>query len=432
MKISRRTLLAATSVAAAAVVLTTWAGPASAFDHRSTPSRWSAAWATAPQYPIPGWVGPNWSRDGFSNESIRQVVRVSAGGSGLRIRLSNRYGSTPLRIAGATIAKSGTDAAIRPGTRRSLTFARRLSTTIPPGSEATSDVTLLSTSPLESLTVTLYLAGTTGPATFHDNGLTTTYRAAGDHRFDYRGTAFTGETSTSWYYLTGVDVTGGVRPARGTVVAFGDSLTDGHGSAINANNRYSDSLAERLVAAGRPLSVVNAGINGNKLLAGSPCVAEGGIDRFGRDALDQPGARTVIVLLGLNDIGAGGFPDFGGCGASPVVSAEQVIAGHRALIRAAHAQGVRIIGATLTPMKGTDGFSTPEKEAVRVAVNDWIRTSGEYDSVVDFAQALADPTDPDALNPAYGLRPAYEFGDRVHHNDAGRAAMAAAIDLNSL
>lgn len=143
------------------------------------------------------------------------------------------------------------------------------------------------------------------------------------------------------------------------------------------------------------------------------------------DALGQPGVRTVIVLEGLNDIGAGGFPDFG-CGTSAVVTAEQVVEGHRALIRAAHAQGVKIIGGTLTPMKGTYGFDTPQNEAVRDAVNEWIRTGGEYDAVVDFEKALADPADPDAL------RPAYDSGDYVHPNDAGRKAMAAAINLTTL
>jgi lysophospholipase L1-like esterase len=388
---------------------------------------WLGAWTTAQHHPIPGneWDGPNWSLDGFANQSVRQVVRISTGGSHVRVRLSNRYGTKPLRVAGATIAKTGSSAAIRPGTLRPLTFGHRLSATIPAGAQATSDAVLLSVSALESLSVTLYFAEPTGPATFHEGALTTTYRATGNRRFDYGTAAFAGETSHSWYYLTGVDVAGGSRGSKGTVVAFGDSITDGYGSTHDATNRYPDELAERLVAAGTQLGVVNAGINGNKLLADSPCYGEQGLVRFQRDVLEQPGVRTAIVLLGLNDIGAGGFPDFG-CGASPVVTAAQVIEAHRALIRAAHVHGVTIIGATLTPMKGAYGYDTPENETARDAVNQWIRISGEYDVVVDLDRALADPADPDALLPAY------DFGDHLHPNDAGTKAIAAAINLNTL
>jgi lysophospholipase L1-like esterase len=428
---SSRLRVLITGVAAIAVVTPALpAGSAAAADSHAREGAgqgWFGAWTSAQHHPIPGnqWDGPNWSVDGFANQSVRQVVRISAGGSYVRIRLSNRYGTKPLRVAGATIAKTGPGAAIQPGTPRPLTFGHRLSATIRPGAEATSDAALLSVSALESLSLTLYFAEPTGPATFHEGALTTTYRATGDRRFDPGTAAFAGETSHSWYYLTGVDVSGGPRRAKDTVVAFGDSITDGYGSTPDANNRYPDELAERLVAAGRPVGVVNAGINGNKLLANSPCYGEKGVSRFHRDVLGQPGVRTAIVLEGLNDIGAGGFPDFG-CGTSPVLTAAQVIEAHRALIRTAHVHGVTIIGATLTPMKGAYGYDTPEKEAVRDAVNQWIRTSGEYDAVVDLDQALADPADPDALLPAY------DFGDHLHPNDAGTKAIAAAINLNTL
>jgi lysophospholipase L1-like esterase len=406
-------------------------GAASATDRddstRAAGRGWSGAWATAPHHPIPGnqWDGPNWSLDGFTNQSVRQVVRVSTGGSQVRIRLSNRYGTEPLHVTGATIAKAGPGAAVRPATLRPLTFGYRLPTTVPVGADATSDPAWLPVSALEKVTVTLYFGGPTGAATFHEGGLTTTYRAAGDHRFDHGAAAFIGETSHSWYHLTGVDVAGAPRRAEGTVVTFGDSITDGYGSTLGADSRYPDELAERLVAAGRPVSVVNAGINGNKLLADSPCYGEKGVTRFHRDVLGQPRVRTAIVLLGLNDIGAGGFPDFG-CGASPVVTAAQVIEAHRSLIRAARANGVTIIGATLTPMKGAYGYDTAANEAVRDAVNEWIRTSGEYDDVVDLDLALADPDEPDAL------RAAYDSGDHLHPNDAGTKAIAAAINLSTL
>ncbi|MET8311311.1 SGNH/GDSL hydrolase family protein [Micromonospora sp. NPDC005173] len=382
---------------------------------------WSAAWSAAHHHPVPGndWDGPNWSVQGFSNQSVRQVVRVSAAGSLLRIRLSNRYGSQPLRLTGATVGRPTSGAAVQLGTLRPVTFDRRLSTTLAPGTEKTSDPVLLPVRALEALTVTLYFAGPTGPATFHQSGLTTTYRAPGDHRFDPHSAAFAGETSQSWYHLAGVDVAGSPR-TRGTVVTFGDSQTDGYGSTPGADNRYPDQLAERLVAAGRPLAVVNAGISGNKLLADSPCYGERGVSRFRHDVLGQPGVRTAVVLIGINDIGAGGYPDFG-CGASPVVTAGQLVNGHRALIQAARARGVTVIGVTMPPLKNATGYDTPDKEALRDELNRWIRTSGEYDAVVDLDRILADPADPDAL------RPAYDHGDHLHLNDTGATAAAVAV-----
>jgi lysophospholipase L1-like esterase len=390
--------------------------------------------------------------DGFAAQSLRQVVRVSKGGTALRVRLSNRYGTSPLRVAGATVARSGDGAAVEPGSMRQLTFRGRSSPTVPAGSEVASDPTLLRTRPLEKLTVTLYFATPSGPATFHEGGLTTTYRANGNHLRDVGGEAYAGETSHSWYYLAGVDVAGGrdrghsgrdgAHPERGglpgpsdlpghdssagTIVALGDSITDGAISTPGADNRYPDELAERLAAAGRTAGVVNAGINGNKLRTDSTCLGESALNRFARDVLDQPGVRTVIVLEGINDIGMAGQPDTG-CGASPVVTAAEIIDAHRQLIRAAHTEGVRVIGATLTPVKGNEfGYDTPHNEEIRDTVNHWIRTSGAHDAVADFDRALADPADPDAMLPAY------DAGDHLHPNDAGMRAMAAAIDLDTL
>ncbi|WP_039906369.1 SGNH/GDSL hydrolase family protein [Micromonospora lupini] len=384
------------------------------------PGGWSAAWSVAHHHPVPSsdWLGPNWSVPGFADESVRQVVRVTAAGSRIRIRVSNRYGSQPLRLTGATVGRSSVGAAVRPGTLRPVTFDQRRSTSVPIGAETTSDPVFLPVRALESLTVTLYFAGPTGPATYHQDGLTTSYRAAGDHRFDHRAAAFAGETSQSRYHLAGVDVAGSPH-TLGTVVTFGDSHTDGYGSTPGADNRYPDQLAERLVATGRPLAVANAGIGGNKLLADSQCFGERGVGRFHHDVLGQPGVRSVVVLIGINDIDGGGYPDFG-CGASPVVTAGQLIDGHRALIRAARAHRVTVVGATLPPFKGSYGY-TQEKEAVRDEVNRWIRTSGEYDAVVDLDRILADPTDRDAL------RLAYADVDSLHLNDTGATVAAVAV-----
>ncbi|MGW1952203.1 SGNH/GDSL hydrolase family protein [Streptomyces sp. NPDC001920] len=378
------------------------------------------------QKPVEGsedW-GPNWSRQGFADQSVRQVVRIATGGSALRIRLSNSYGTTPLRITAATVGRSGGDAQVWPGTTRPLTFGGSQGATIAPGRDVVSDAEALSTSPLEKLTVTLYLADRTGPATFHRFTTATSYRANGRHLTDSDGAAFK-ESTNAWYFLSGVEVAGPASP-RGTVVTFGDSLIDGTGATPGADNRFTDKLAERLVAARRPLNIVNAGIAGNRILNDSPCYGDRATDRFRRDVLDRPGVRTVIVHLGANDIGA---PEMGDpcMDPAPHVTAHQIIQAHKELIRAAHARGVKAIGATILPMKGAlFPIYSEQGEKVRTAVNHWVRTGGAYDAVIDVDRAFAKPADP-ALP-----RPGYVFQDGLHPNEAGFHAIAAAADLNTL
>ncbi|MDP9868979.1 MULTISPECIES: SGNH/GDSL hydrolase family protein [Streptosporangium] len=408
---------------ATAAALITPAVPAQA---STAGPRWTGAWSAAVQQPSPGGLpgSSNWSQAGFKRQSVRQVIRVTGAGVAVRIKISNLYGTAPLTVSGATVAKAAAGAAIRPATLRPATFSLRPYTVIPAGQELVSDPIPLPVQALDRLAVTLYFQGATGPATFHDISSATSYRAPGDHRSDPRGTAFT-DSSHSWYFLSGVDV---LSPAaQGAVVTFGDSVTDGTGSTLDADNRYPDQLAERLVAAGRPLTVLNSGISGNQVLADHPLFGESGLARFQRDVLDRPGVRTVIVMEGINDITYPG----------PVVTAEQVIAGHRELIRLAHARGIRVVGGTIMPFKGNPWLypdGTPEpfaQEQVRDQVNTWIRSSGEYDAVADFEQALRSPTDPDRLRPEFNVRDGQE-GDRLHPNDAGLNAMAEAIDLSRL
>ncbi|MFI6318547.1 SGNH/GDSL hydrolase family protein [Nonomuraea sp. NPDC050556] len=388
--------------------------------------RWTGAWSAAVQRPSPGGLpgSSNWSQAGFQRQTVRQVVRVTGSGVAVRIKISNLYGTAPLTVSGATVAKAAAGAAVRPTSLRPVTFSLRPHTVVPAGQELVSDPIPLPVKALDRLAVTLYFQGATGPATFHDISSATTYRAPGDHRFDPRGTAFT-DTSRSWYFLSGVDV---LSPAsRGAVVTFGDSVTDGTGSTLDADNRYPDQLAERLVAAGRPLTVLNSGISGNQVLADHPLFGERALGRFQRDVLDKPGVRAVIVMEGINDITYPG----------PEVTAAQIIAGHRELIRLAHSRGIRIVGGTIMPFKGNPWLypdGTPEpfaKEQVRDQVNTWIRTSGEYDGVADFERALAAPGDPDRLRPEFNVRDGQQ-GDGLHPNDAGLNAMAEAIDLNGL
>jgi lysophospholipase L1-like esterase len=387
-------------------------------------NRWTAAWTAsmiAASPPLFGQGPTNWSLDGFANQSVRQVVRVTRGGSALRVRLSNGYGSTPLAIAGASVGVAGDGASVQQGTMHILTFDRSPSTVVPAGREAVSNVVWMRVSPLERLTITLFFAEPTGPATFHMRSFATSYRASGDHQLDETAAAF-GETTTSWYYLDGIDVAGSGGNERGAIVAFGDSITDGAISTIDANHRYPDVLAERLVAAGHPMGVLNAGIASNQVLGTFPGGGASALDRFQRDVLDQPGVRSVIILEGINDIAISTLTT------GEPVTAAQLIDGYKTLIQAAHRRGIRVIGATITPTKGAmiPAYYTEPGEAVREAVNDWIRTNGAYDTVVELDRLFADPADPDRM------RPEYDSGDGVHPNDAGMRAIAGAIDLDTL
>ncbi|MDG4862752.1 SGNH/GDSL hydrolase family protein [Streptomyces sp. T-3] len=417
MKKFARRARALAPLAAAALGLSLLSGTQASAE--PDPTAWTAAWATSPQLPSEGFT-PNWSQAGFSHQTVRQVVRVTKAGERARIRLSNAYGTSPLRITGATIARAGKGAAVEKGSVRHLTFDGKRSVVIPARGQTASDAAQLSVGEESSVTVTLYLAGTTGPATFHAQGFADAYRAGGDHRADQSGRAFD-EKTQSWYYLSGVDVSGGsaAPPRRDGVVLFGDSITDGFGSTPGKNRRYGDALASRL---DRP--VLNAGIGGNLVLNDSAWYGERSAARFERDVLDQPGVSTVVVLEGLNDIGfyeaqKAGFdrPTFW---PAPRVSASELISGYRELIRQAHERGVRVVGATLLPLGGSDHYGT---HAARVSdeVNAWIRTSGEFDAVVDLDRVLADPADPERLNPAY------DFGDHLHPNDAGYARLASAV-----
>ncbi|MFE0374532.1 SGNH/GDSL hydrolase family protein [Streptomyces inhibens] len=383
---------------------------------------WNAGWAAAMQRPSEGFH-KNWALEGFGDQTVRQVVRVTGSGTSARIKLSNRYGTAPLEVAGATLARTDKGAAVRGGTVRPLTFDGATSVRIPAGGEIHSDAAELSVAPFDSLTVSLYFARPTGPASFHAQAYATTYRAAGDQLAAADPAVF-GETTVSWYYLAAVELADGGPARHDTVVTFGDSLTDGFASTIDGNQRYADALAERLAAEGTPRPVLNQGIGGNLLLSDSAWFGDRAIDRFRRDVLDQPGARSVVVLVGLNDIGFSEI-DLPTYKPNPDRSVGELIAGYRELIGAAHDAGVRITGATIMPFKGSE-YHTPAAEAKRREVNAWIRTSGEFDAVADFAAALADPSDPDALLPAF------DSGDHKHPTDEGYRAMAAAIDLTAL
>ncbi|MFC9891930.1 SGNH/GDSL hydrolase family protein [Streptomyces pilosus] len=386
---------------------------------------WHGAWTTPVMRPSAAPWFETWAEQGFNSQSLRQIVRVHTGGTHVRIRLSNAYGRTPLRLTSASIGRTAGAAALHPGTMRTLCFAGCPSTIIPAHGSTVSDPVTLPTEPLDQLSITLYFKEPTGPATYHQLSMAHTYRAEGDHHRDLAGTAYTDTVEPaygSWYYLEGVE-TSGDHPLPRAVVAFGDSITDGFGATIDGNDRYPDFLAERLLTAGRPRPVLNAGIGSNKLLTDSPVGGDAGLARFTRDVLDQPRVGTVLVLIGVNDIQQTD-PANGTEGDSPPVTAGQLIDGHRALIRAARTRGVRAVGATLTPFRGAAGW-TAESEAIRGQVNQWISTSGAYDAVVDMGRAL----DPDDTG---RIRDDLHIGDHLHPNPSGYRAMAGAIDLAAL
>ncbi|MFD5271541.1 SGNH/GDSL hydrolase family protein [Streptomyces sp. NPDC058335] len=384
---------------------------------------WRGSWAAAQQPLNPN--APGWAKQGFANQSVRQVVRLTVGGTMVRVRLSNLYGTTPLRLTGATLARTTAGAAVKRGSQRHLTFGSRQWTQIPVGSERDSDPLRMSTAARERLTVTLYFAQRTGPATYHSRAMANSYRATGDHRVDPGGGAYTrAEPRANWYYLTRIDVRSAQAQPRNGIVALGDSITDGPGSTLNADNRYPDQLAERLVANGTPRPVLNAGISSNRLLTKSPCGGESATARFRRDVVLQPGARTVIVLAGTNDIRQQSGTT--GCAkGAPRINAQQLIDGHRYLIKWAHERGLKAIGATLPPCS-----CIGRNETIRNQLNQWIRrtagTRNGYDALTDFDRALANPHKPNTL------RPAYDSGDHVHPNDAGYQRMAQAIPLTKL
>ncbi|MDT0343563.1 SGNH/GDSL hydrolase family protein [Streptomyces litchfieldiae] len=388
---------------------------------------WTGTWSTAPT------TVPAGDTTTFRDQTIRQVVHASIGGDALRIRFSNEFGTAPLVIGEARVARQASDgpgSRAMPGTDRPLTFGGRTRVTVPPGEPLLSDPVPLRLPEAADLLISVYLPESTRGSTVNAFSAEENYLADGNvtRRTDITPTA----TTDRWYFLTGVSVL--TRPGpTAAVVTLGDSLTAG--SSVSTNHRWSDHLAQRLRdARGLPdTGVLNAGISGNRLLrdpnppADSPAqgyaayFGESGLKRFDRDVLAQPGVRSVIVLLGINDIGQPGTVS---APASERVTAAEVIDGHRRLIARAHAHGIEVIGGTITPFRDdTLGFYSPENEVVRQQVNAWIRTSGAYDAVADFDAAVRDPAQPDRLNPAY------DSGDHLHLNDAGNAALATAVPL---
>lgn len=380
--------------------------------HSEPPLAWVTAWGAAPAS-----SGPS-----LSSKTVRQITRLSIGGSHLRVRLSNLFGKGPLSIGSVRVAVHAGGSQIQRNTDRALTFEGSSEITIPKGGDALSDSIEFPVKALTQVAVSMYVRGDGGASTIHGTGFQTAYIASGDAT---AGTDFpSGETDDSRYFLTDIEVAA-TRGAR-TLVVLGDSITDGVGSTENGNARWPDVLATRLQAdpSLASIAVVNAGISGNRILNDGrrPFIGPSSLSRFDRDVLGKPGVGFVILLQGSNDISAADMlttPE-------DHVSAQQIIEGMKTLIAKAHARGIRIFGGTLLPREGVGKpfINSDAGRAKRREVNEWIKTSGAFDAVLDFERVMTDPARPGHL------RPAYDSGDHLHPNDAGFAAMASSIDLS--
>ncbi len=432
----KRPLRVAIGAASAAALAGVFAFPASAAasggTHR-TPAKWVATWAASAMAATPASLAApdDFSSAGFTDQTIRDIVWTSVGGQAARIRLTNRFGTRPVTFNQADVGISAGGASVVPGTNHAVTFAGRMSATIAPGAAVVSDPVKMAVPAETDLAVSLYTRGPTGPATYHSDAQQVNYVSApGDYAASEAASAFT-TTSQHWYFLDDIDVQVGPQ-IRGTIVAFGDSITDGAQSTVNANRRWPNDLARRILAGppGHIHPVVDEGISGNRILNNSACFGVNAQARFFRDVAARAGARYVILLEGINDIGfsqtspSNVYPgtNFGCFLPNTNVSAAQIIAGYQHIIAAAHAAGLKISGGTLTPFQGAFYYSAAA-EAKRQAVNHWIRTSGAFDAVIDFDKVARDPANP------LRLLPAYDSGDHLHPNDAGYQAMADAINL---
>jgi lysophospholipase L1-like esterase len=412
-----------TSILRHGALALTLAGAAVASAAPPVATHWSPSWMASTQ---PLWHGdfvlPLGLPFQFNQQTVRQVARLSIGGTRLRVVISNEGGTAPLHIGAARVARHAGGSAIVEGSDRPLRFGGQAEATVAPGVRLVSDPVDIAVPALCEVAVSLYLPQPSQPAGFHFDARQMAYVADGDLTAAQRMPAAATPWSTR-VYVSSLIVETSTPPA--TVVAFGDSLTDGNGSTPGANTRWPDALAERL--AGRHVAVLNAGISGGRLLKDG--MGRAGLERAGRDVFAQPGVRAMVVMLGTNDIGWPGGPFAPG---EPAVRAEQLIQGFRALIEMAHAHNVRIMGATIPPneraLQGTplEGHYSPEKDKVRQAVNRWIRESGAFDAVVDFDALLRDPAHPSRM------KAAMDSGDHLHPGDAGYKAMAAAIDLEAL
>lgn len=377
-------------------------------DPDSTNGKWVGTWGTAVQLTEPRNLPP---KPGLAGNTLRQVVHVSQGGERLRMRFSNRFGTSPVTLNAAHLAVSLGDGVIDPTTDHALTFDGDAGVTIPAGETVTSDPVSFPLLPFSDVAITTHFGAMSDSViTGHPGSRTTSYLVKGD---SVSASTLPSATQTDhWYIIEGIDI---VDRDGAAVVTLGNSITDGKGSGTNEQNRWPDWLARRLQAneSTEEVAVINAGIGGNCVL--KKCLGPSALERFERDVLDEHGVEWLIVLEGVNDIGGASADD------APAV-AQNLIEAYQTMIERAHAHGIKVYGATIMPFGGSF-YDTPAHESARQTVNEWIRTSGAFDAVIDLDAALRDPNNPTQLLPAA------DSGDHLHPSEAGHRMIAAAIDL---
>jgi lysophospholipase L1-like esterase len=362
----------------------------------------------------------------FDNQTIREIIHTTIGGSSLRIRLDNIFGSGPVTFNAVYIGAQKEGSAVVTGSNHAVTFGGENVVTLSEGSQALSDEVPLAVQPQQDLTVSLYVSQPTGPATKHSSAFQTNYISEAGNFAAAEGAEHFTSTTGSWFFLGEVDVLAS-QATVGAIVALGDSITDGASTKPDTNLRWTDVLARRLSANNpkRTFAVLNAGIGGNRILSSSPCFGENALARLDRDVFAPAGVRAVILFEGTNDIGQ---PDTHApvlsapCLAKMHITADDLIAGYQQIIAQVHARHLQIFGATILPFQGFNGW-TQEGEATRVAANQWIRNSRAFDGLIDFDAALADPRD------SAKLAAQYDSGDHLHPGPIGHEAMARAVDL---
>jgi lysophospholipase L1-like esterase len=389
-----------------------------------TPAHWVTAWATALQ-PIPqrADLPPLYRAPEVAGRTVRQIVYPTLSGKSARVHLSNRYGKIPLVIEDLRIARSAGGAAAAGNGEMRVTFGGNGAVSIPPGGELDSDPVAIDIAEGAPYAVSAFMGPEQRIVAWHRVSNQVNYVSApGNHAADASAEAFRSRF-TQYVWMTGLSVD--AAPASAAVAAIGDSITDGMRSSLNQNRRWPDALARRFAASGdRSTAIVNLGISGNRLLSDSPCYGDALATRFEHDVLARPGVKTAILLIGINDINFAAMPPRDGLDCDfphTSVTAADLIAGYQRLIATARHAGVTVFGATLTPAS-----LPPQRESIRLAVNQWIRTSHAFDGVVDFDAALRDPVQVERLQRNF------DSGDHIHPSDAGYAAMADAVPMDAV
>jgi lysophospholipase L1-like esterase len=398
----KQRLLTIMSVAIVCAALITAAGSAFAVKSVAASTPWTGTWS----------VSPESGGQSFGQQTLRQIVHTSIGGTSAQVQVSNVFGSAPLVVADVHVALRSSGSTIVSGSDHTVTFGGQTSITIPAGGLAISDAVAISVPALSDVAVSMYLPQSTGASTYHAQGTATNYIASGD--VSGNGSLSGAQTTNSYFFLTNLNVQN--TAAQGAVVTFGASITDGYASTTDANERWPNDLAVRLANSGRTIGVLNQGISGNRLLVDSSgSSGQSALDRFNRDVLSQPGVKWVIFSDDpINDLGS----------TSPPPTSAQLIAGLQQLISTAHQNGIKFLCSTLTPYQGA-GYWTQQGETAREAYNAYVLGSGSgCDGVVDQAAAVSNPSDPTMYLPAY------DSGDHLHPNDAGYQAIANAVNLN--